>query len=492
MAHYRNMIRHTSVYGVAIVARRLVGLFLLPVYTRYLTPADYGVMELLELVSGILVSLLGARLADGLMFFYAHAQTDAERSKITQTALLGGYICGLAGGAAGWLLAPQVSELMFQTPQYAYYFRLVFITFAFALPQEIGYGHLRAQNRSGATVSLSMLRMGIQLVTNIVLLAHFHMGVASILYGSLAGTVVVSVIMSFMMLRWSVGVDRAQLGALWRYSFPIGVSAVGIMIIHSGDRFFLQRYATLADVGLYSVAYKLGQLVGYVQVPFETYWDAQVFHVLREKDGEHHFVRTLTYYSLALFGVATAVSVFGFVVIEVFTAPAFHKAAVLTPLVAFAYATRGIGDYFRGVFAIAKKPSRNVTVTAFGVAITLTGYALLIPPYKGWGAAAATAITFVGMGAVAFWQASRVRVFAYEWRRIALIVGTSIAVTAGALALRPASVLGQVGVAVAALIAFPAALYVTGFFEREELAEGAARLRLLLRPKVKTVTATRA
>ena len=52
-----------------------------------------------------------------------------------------------------------------------------------------------------------------------------------------------------------------QRGALPPYAgihFPIGLGGVAMLVIHYGDRFFLQRSASLADVGIYSLAYKLG------------------------------------------------------------------------------------------------------------------------------------------------------------------------------------------------------------------------------------------
>src|ERR1039458_5769791 len=125
---------------------------------------------------------------------------------------------------------------------------------------------------------------------------------------SLMSAVVTCVYMDVTILRGALRFDWAVVWRVCRYSAPLAISAVGITIIHSGDRFFLQRYAGPAAVGLYSLAYKFGMLVGYIQVPFETYWDAQVFHVIRDPDGENHFVRTLTYYSLALFGGALFVS----------------------------------------------------------------------------------------------------------------------------------------------------------------------------------------
>jgi O-antigen/teichoic acid export membrane protein len=469
MAHYRNIVKHTSVYAIAIAARRLLGVFLLPVYTRYLTPADYGIAELLDLIGGVLTNLLGLRLADAVLYFYAHAAPGEEQDRISQTALLGGHILGFAVGGAGFLFANQASTLAFGTPEYGRYFRLMFIGgLAFGLPQDIGFGYLRAQYRSGTSAVLSVLRLIFAALITLVLLIRFKMGVAAVLYATGFGTLAMTLYFNFRILRWPLRFDWGLLRALWRYALPIGISAAGILFLHSGDHFFLLRYATLADVGLYSLAYKLGQLVGNVQVPFETYWDAQVFHVVRGPDGDRHFVRTLTYYSLVLFGAAVAISVSSSVVLRLFTTSAYHGAAVLTPIIAFAYAIRGIGDYFRGVFAIHKEPSRNVTVMAWATGITLLGCITLIPRFKAWGAALTTLVAFVGMGLVAFQQAGRIRQFPYEWTRIGKIVATAVAVTVAALVLRPPSLVGQVLAAAAAILAFPLVLSAIGFLYPDE------------------------
>jgi O-antigen/teichoic acid export membrane protein len=467
---YRKLIRHTSTYAVATVARRFASFFMLPVYTRYFTTSDYGVLELLDLAGTIIFYLIGARLSDGLLYFYAQAETEEEKLRVTHSALLTSHVCGLTGAIVGYLAAPWASIFMFGTDHYTYYMQLVFLTFAFTLPSEVGFGHLRAQNRSALTATLSIIRLLLAIVTNVVMLVWFHMGVASVLYSSLISAVVTCVYMDVTILRGALRFDWAVVWRVCRYSAPLAISAVGITIIHSGDRFFLQRYAGPAAVGLYSLAYKFGMLVGYIQVPFEAYWDAQVFHVIRGPDGENHFVRTLTYYSLALFGGALFVSLAAAPVIRLATQPDYYQAAVLVPVVAFAYAIRSPGDFFRGVFAICKQPFRNVTVTAAGVAITLTAYATLIPRYRVWGAAVATAITFLGMTAVSFWQSRKARIFHFEWRRLLQIALSGVSITTLALLYRPSTVVGQLAVSLAGLAAFPAALYITGFFQASELA----------------------
>ena len=65
--------RNTLVYGAGIVARRIASFIMLPVYTHYLTPADYGVLELLQLTVDIAVILVSAGTTAGLLRFYFKA-----------------------------------------------------------------------------------------------------------------------------------------------------------------------------------------------------------------------------------------------------------------------------------------------------------------------------------------------------------------------------------------------------------------------------------
>jgi len=482
VSFYLKTIRHTGMYAVATIARRFAGFLMLPVYTRYFTPADYGVLEMLDLTGTVIFYLIGARLSDGLLYFYAHAETEEEKTRVAHSALLTAHVFGILGTVLGFLGAAKASILLFGTDTYAHYMQLVFLAFAFSLPSEVGFGRLRAQNRSGMTTALSTIRLVLVILATIPMLIWFHMGIASVLYGGLISSVLSCVYMDFTILRGPLQFDWGVAKRISRYSFPLAFSAIGITIIHSGDRFFLLRSATMADVGLYSLAYKFGMLVGYVQVPFESYWEAQVFHVVRDPGGERHFVRALTYYSVALFGGALFVSLAALPVLRLATKPEYFQAAVLVPVVAFAYAIRGPGDYFRSVFAICKQPSRNVIVTSAGVIVTLLSYSILIPRYRGAGAAAATAVTFVIMGAVSYWQSRKARIFHFEWRRLLQIVLCSVSIAAAALWYRPQTVAGEIFLSLLGTLAFPAALYVTGFFEPAELATIRHYARVLLQP----------
>jgi hypothetical protein len=71
---FGSMLRKSAVYAIAILAPRALSFALIPLYTRYLTPADYGVLELLDLTLNLIIVFAGSRL--GQAFYYYFAEPD--------------------------------------------------------------------------------------------------------------------------------------------------------------------------------------------------------------------------------------------------------------------------------------------------------------------------------------------------------------------------------------------------------------------------------
>src|ERR1022692_2596001 len=61
---------------------------MLPIYTRYLSPADYGVMELLDVTVNVIGLLAGSRLGQALFYFYFAAEGEEARRTCISTTLL--------------------------------------------------------------------------------------------------------------------------------------------------------------------------------------------------------------------------------------------------------------------------------------------------------------------------------------------------------------------------------------------------------------------
>src|SRR5437867_2667140 len=87
-AQYRELIKHSAVYGAGQVLTRLVSVLLLPLYTHYLRPADYGAFAILDLTANIMSILIGAGMAAAANRYHFEADTPERRNAVWWTSLV--------------------------------------------------------------------------------------------------------------------------------------------------------------------------------------------------------------------------------------------------------------------------------------------------------------------------------------------------------------------------------------------------------------------
>ena len=86
---------------------------MLPVYTRYLTPADYGVLELLGMTIDVIGMVAGIGLVAGLFKFYSAEKDPADKHAVISTAAFGVLSLALVTTLIGQALAPELTKLIF-------------------------------------------------------------------------------------------------------------------------------------------------------------------------------------------------------------------------------------------------------------------------------------------------------------------------------------------------------------------------------------------
>src|SRR5688572_17197338 len=84
---YLDLLKHSGIYGIGHALSRMASLLLLPVYTRYLSPADYGCIAILDLTSAVLGILIGSEIAQAANRYHCDSSTDGERNCVWWTAV---------------------------------------------------------------------------------------------------------------------------------------------------------------------------------------------------------------------------------------------------------------------------------------------------------------------------------------------------------------------------------------------------------------------
>jgi O-antigen/teichoic acid export membrane protein len=332
------------------------------------------------------------------------------------------------------------------------------------------FTYLRLLDRSDLFVGFSLVRLVVAVGTNLVWLGVFHGGIkAYFAAGAIASLVQCALVCAWTFRRVPVAISRDALVRLLRFSLPLVPASACSLVLHQSSRQVLGRAGALEALGVFGVAFQLGNVVsnGIVQ-PFSLVWSTKIYEVIREPDGKRTVARVFLWFALVLVWGATALSLLGRPLLEGgFVDARFAIAARCVPLVALAYVLFGLGFIVHfGVF-IAKRTEKSLRAAAIAaiasIAFNVAGVLLTPPEALDLVPAISAVLSFLVLAVLRYRYAQELYPFPYDWPRAAALTALGalfvVVAEAGPAALLPALALrGTLSLAfpIVALAAIPA------------------------------------
>lgn len=431
----RRLGRDTILYGVAAILSRAVAFIMLPVYTRYLTPADYGLLSILDLSQEIAMILFSAGATAGLMRFYFKTPDPKERNRVLFTGWGTVTLLYLAGTALLLAVAPLIWVHALSRAGTVGLVRLAAMNFLLGSMMIVPMQMLSIDQRPVATSIVLTAKLVVQLSLNILFVVVLRAGPAGILWSTFYASLTFGLIMTTVLLRrtgvsWSWPAFRD----LRRFSLPIQISTAGAFFLTYGDRFFLEKSHGLAAVGVYGIAYQFGWLIsGMIGAPFFQAWNPQRFQLARESRAHRDasYNRGFLYGNVVIVGGAVAITLFIRPILAIMTTADFHTAAVMVPALVLAYVFQVWATVVDFGIEISEQTRYTSLATWISVALIAVLYVTLIPPLGGLGAAIATLAAMFVRFVTTLYFAQRVWPVSYHWSpHLRMLAGGTLVATA--------------------------------------------------------------
>lgn len=461
------------------MARRLASLIMMPLYTRCMSPAEYGAVELIDLVVMVTSIVFGMLVMSDSMIRTYHVQSES-RGRVISTGIYTAAILSGALALLGMGFARPVSLFLFRSTMYERAMQVAFLALVATNLTELGLVFQRMQHRAGRFVAISLTQLLLNIGLNIWLLLFLRMGVLGFVVGRLIAVGVSAIVVLTLVFR-EVGFkfDRNAARGMLSFGSPLLLSSWSIFIIHFGDRFFLTRYTTLTEVGIYALAYKIGFMVSYmVGEPFGRVWSVSLYKCASAPRWQDQFAAVFRYLAFALVLVGLSLSIFSRQGLALLSNGAYAAGVRLVPVLVFAYVCREAGDFFRGVLFIGRRPGTFSVITVFCAALNVGLNYWLIPQYGAMGAAAATLLTWVAYMGICWIAAQFSQPIPYPAKALAaLVTACTVILYAGTL-IKMQSLVIEGALKCLLLGAFTVVLLAVGYFPKSDLIELRRRLAL--------------
>ena len=419
----------TAIYGVGQTLNRMVALLMLPLFTSYLSPEDFGVIALLGILSFLVTPLfgLGFGASMGIVYFEGSCETRKALTVWTALAIL------VASSAIMLLIsaiyAEPISLLLFNNPQYGREILLVVGTAALnGIMIQPLQSRLQFEERAWLFTVLSTVSALLVLSLNALFVIRMGMGVDGWLIGGAIGAAV-SFASFFLVVARSTPfkLDYSVARELVRLGLPIIPSFAFLLVMQHSGRYMLQWEKGLAEVGVYTIGYNFGMLAALDVGAFTTAWYSYFKSFIdRQGEGAQAFSKVMTYY-LFLSGIIALLFFVGAKpVVLLFTYNAVTAACCGIGMVSLSQCLSGLFSVLLPGCYFAREVRVVNIVQGVATVALLSANMLLIPRYGMYGAAGGMLFGFLVMPLAQLWINRRRNYLSIEYETSRVVLFTII------------------------------------------------------------------
>lgn len=470
--YFIGLSKDSVVYGFGNAILKILALLTAPIFTRVFLPADYGIINLITSITYFLSLLLifGMDAATSVSYY----QYGKEKKTIVSTAFWFLAIWGVVLVGLASLFSRQFSHLSFHTNSYYLLFLIAFATAFFTLLVSFAKLIFRLEFQAKTFAFIAIFQAIISTALMIILVVVLKYGLAGYLGGTLIGTFA-SFILAFGCILYRKTIifkfNLTRLKEMLAYGVMMVPTALSFYVFDLSDRYFINHYWNLTELGLYSIAINIASLLTFFSIALGQAWTPYILKLYYDKKKVfNQFVpRIFIYYLVLFFSLAIFVTIFGQEILRIFTTPRYYDSFRAIGPMAIAFTFGATLQITVLGMTIARKTKFMAFYAGLTALINIGLNFLLIPKFGMVGAAWATAISYFFLTVSYLFTSQKFIYIKLPWQKIFKLVLLSVVAIVFSPYLWQANFYVNLAIKIAELISFCFLLYFLGIIERSEI-----------------------
>ncbi len=463
---------NSLIYSFGNLSTKIVGLILIPIYTKHLSISEYGVLGVMEASSYALFVLFGFQLYFAFFRWYWDKEYKEKQKRMFFTIMIFLTLVSICLCLLLFPISDTVSKLFFQSEKYSYLIQLMILTSALQIITHNPGILMRLQERATIYMSTSTARLIINLIFTIVFIVHFHRGIEGIFEAQVLGSLVyLLMIIPFLIKNMEFSFDRRLLAGMLIFSSPAILSGISTVIISITDRYFLNFSSGLDNAGLYSFGYKLANTLNVlVAASINMAVTPIVFKLIDDDTNKRFYAKVMTYIVFILTFLSLFFSAFGKEMVKVLSHnPSYWLSFQVIPILCFGIIFSNMRDNLMNNLNIVKRTKTIAFVLIISSISNILLNAILIPHFDYMGAAVASLLTQVITFILMYYFAQKYYPVPFETFKLFYMLLFYCIISVVVFLINDASLAYRLTIKSLLILSFPFALYLLGFYEPIEI-----------------------
>jgi O-antigen/teichoic acid export membrane protein len=423
--------KDSIIYGFGNVALKALAVVSAPILTRFFVPAQYGILSLIASIISFLSLFLLFGMDTSIFLCVNDFKTEKKQAVSSGFWFLVLWSAFLAGICI--LFSRQIAQAAFHDPRTTIYFTLAFITAFFTLLTTYVKTIYRMEFKAKTFAIVTAI--GAVLITGLSVGMVVKWGI----YGYFLGTLIGTIITFFL----SMYLIRENFSFTWHWRHMKKILAYGSMLVPAtlayfifdlSDRFFVNHYRGLTELGLYAMAINVTSILPFFSTSLSKAWLPTIFNLYNEeREVFDEFVPRIFVYYLAFFMIlAVGISFFGLEILKILTTAKYFPAARAIAPLSLAMAFQATIQITSTGIYLTKKTKFIAVCSITAAVVNTAANFLLIPKFGMMGAAWATALSFFSLTATYLYFSQKLVFLKINWSKVfrILLVGFIVVIFA--------------------------------------------------------------
>lgn len=375
----KQFFKDSGIYGVSGILTRGISIFLVPLYTRVLSPADYGIIDIFSIITSIIIITFPLEITQGLARYYPKAENQNDKRKISSTALIFTLITLIIPILLGLIFYKELTVLILDNGDLnnIYVIAIISIFGSGLIYFIINQLRWRIEPKKVAIVSI------VSSITNIFFSIFFVLIIKYGVFGFFLGQIIGNLIgfgLGYYYSKSDFGLifDRSKLQILLDFSYPLVFSGIGVYALRYVDRIFIKGFLNLSELGIYGIGYRFASMTTIIMSGFGTSIVPLIYKEFDKPETPVKLARIFRYYFFISLTFIIILSIYAKEYVRILTTPEYYASAEVIPFLVIGLLLFSFYTFFPGLFLVNKTKivaTLNITSGLINIGLNF----LLIP-----------------------------------------------------------------------------------------------------------------
>lgn len=420
---------HSFIYLLGGTAGVLASVLLLPIYTRFLSRTDYGILEIIDSMRFLLIHILMAGFVPAMAKFYKEADSEKTQREVIGTSFTF-ILCSVFFWAICFLLFNKsISQVLLGSSEFIVYINLGILMISLQPIMTTEYNYLTIRKQSKLYVSIKVSKLCFNIGLNIYFIVFLRLKAKGMLYGeAISGGILVIFLTTYLIRKNGLYFRLNLARRMAKFGLPMIPNMLSAVLMQRVDRYLIQKFVSLSDVGLYGIGYKFPYMLNFLILnSFSRIWSTSIMYEIAKQENYQRTYAKVTTYFMTLYVICQYIlTVLAPTVLKVLAAPDYLEAWKVVQIVGLAYCVYAL-HYFFIVGAFIKSKTWYLPISYLISAlinIVLNWY--FLPRYGYMASAWNIVITYFVFSFLNFFIFRKIYPIPYEFRRLGILFGSGI------------------------------------------------------------------